>query len=103
MSTICLILDYNYLKEYDFVIVGSGPAGSVLANRLSENPNHTVLLIEAGKVETFMQNIPLFAAFMQSTAYSWDYLTEPQTKACLGINFDFYNNHNSAILQIFKE
>lgn len=70
--------------EYDFIIVGSGSAGSVLANRLSANPDWQILLIEAGDVETLMHQIPLFAAHMQTTASNWNYAAEPQVGVCLG-------------------
>lgn len=72
------------MREYDFIIVGSGPGGCVLANRLTENPNWNVLLIEAGKVETPIENVPVMCAYSQATAYNWDYLIEKSRGSCLG-------------------
>lgn len=73
------------MKEYDFIIVGSGPGGCVLANRLSENPKWNVLLIEAGTVETFFQNIPFAAPFQILTKYNWGYKAERQDDSGFGI------------------
>lgn len=42
-------------------------------------------MIEAGQVETFMQDIPLFAAVNQKTSYDWAYKTERQKYACQGV------------------
>ncbi len=63
----------------DYVIVGAGSAGCVLANRLSENPGSSVLLIEAGGADRH-PNIKIPAAFPNQfhTKLDWDYSTEPE-------------------------
>ena len=66
------------------MIVGSGPAGCVLANRLSENPNWNVLLVEAGTLEGFLENVPIFAPYMFLGRYNWGYNAERQPYSCLG-------------------
>lgn len=63
--------------SYDFVIIGAGSGGSVLANRLTENPNWTVLLLEAGGDESFLTDIPLMAAIWHITDYNWGYKSPP--------------------------
>ncbi|VVC28520.1 Glucose-methanol-choline oxidoreductase, C-terminal,Glucose-methanol-choline oxidoreductase, N- [Cinara cedri] len=74
------------LREYDFIVVGAGSAGSVVANRLSEVPTWNVLLIEAGNEEHFVMDIPLLANVMQFTEANWKYKTMPSDKYCLGMN-----------------
>ena len=70
------------MKSYDFIILGAGSAGCVLANRLSANSNFNVCLIEAGSKDTDMRlHVPLGFAFLgEGSKYSWNYNTEPQTE-----------------------
>lgn len=64
---------------YDYVIVGAGSAGCVLANRLSEDPDVRVLLLEAGGGDR-SPKIKIPAAFGEQfhTKLDWDYATEPE-------------------------
>ncbi|XP_044727063.1 4-pyridoxate dehydrogenase-like [Chrysoperla carnea] len=80
-------------RTYDYIVVGAGTAGCVMANRLSENPNMKVLLIEAGGIETRAMDIPGLAGAFQDTEgildkdvlpepfdpieIDWGYFTEP--------------------------
>lgn len=65
--------------QYDYIIVGAGSAGCVLANRLSENSQHRVLLLEAGPgAGGFFSSMPSgFARFMHSRKFNWLYRSKP--------------------------
>ncbi|KAF5285315.1 hypothetical protein FQA39_LY04414 [Lamprigera yunnana] len=85
---------YSYMPEsdeiinggtYDFIIVGGGSAGAVIANRLSEDPTVSVLLLEAGGYETNFTDIPKYALSVQALEYNWNYHSVPQTTCCLGM------------------
>ncbi|MFY7911488.1 MAG: GMC family oxidoreductase N-terminal domain-containing protein, partial [Emticicia sp.] len=65
--------------RYDFIIIGAGSAGCVLANRLSEDPNNKVLLLEAGGPDKKMEiHIPAGYAKLFKSEVDWGYSTEPQ-------------------------
>ncbi|XP_014294504.1 4-pyridoxate dehydrogenase [Halyomorpha halys] len=70
-------------QEYDFIIAGAGSAGCVLANRLSENPDWKVLLIEAGWRDDYVSDTPFLAEFLTNTEKDWNYTTVDQNQACL--------------------
>ncbi len=67
---------------YDFVIVGGGSAGSALANRLSADPSHRVLVLEAGRPDyrwDVFIHMPAALAFpIGSRFYDWKYESEPE-------------------------
>ncbi len=78
-------------KYYDFIVIGGGSAGAVVANRLSEVSNWNVLLLEAGGDETETSDVPGLAAYLQLSELDWQYKTEPQPSACLAFNDKRYS------------
>nr|CAH7767732.1 unnamed protein product [Callosobruchus chinensis] len=71
---------------YDFIIIGSGSTGSVVANRLSEINHWKVLLLDAGSHSNEFVDIPGFAQITVFSPYGWLYISEEQSKSCLGTN-----------------
>ncbi|KAJ6494980.1 aryl-alcohol oxidase [Mycena vulgaris] len=76
------VADLNKLNiKFDFIVVGGGTAGNAVANRLSENPNHSVLVLEAGGSNADVLDIivPFFCTqATPNTAQDWNYTTTPQ-------------------------
>ncbi|KAK9501045.1 hypothetical protein O3M35_002167 [Rhynocoris fuscipes] len=70
-------------KEYDFIIVGAGSAGSVMANRLTEIPEWNVLLFEAGGEETIESQTPFLAVNVWGGPLDWNYTTTYKSLNCL--------------------
>ncbi|KAF5272019.1 hypothetical protein FQR65_LT05000 [Abscondita terminalis] len=72
--------------EFDFIVVGAGSAGSIVSNRLSENPDWKVLVIEAGDYPSSITQVPKMFFAIAETEEDWGYHMEPSENACLGIN-----------------
>ncbi len=68
------------MSEADYIIIGAGAAGAVLAARLSEDPSVSVLLLEAGgKARGPLFSVPLMTGvLLRSTIANWNYVTEPE-------------------------
>jgi choline dehydrogenase len=70
------------MERFDTIIVGGGSAGCVLANRLSENKSHQVLVLEAGRPDSIWDifiHMPAGLAFpIGNRFYDWGYRSEPE-------------------------
>ena len=66
--------------EFDYVIIGAGSAGSVLASRLTENPEHRVLVLEFGGRDNsiFIRMPTALSIPMNSKRFDWGFMTEPE-------------------------
>ncbi len=67
-------------QAFDYIVIGAGSAGCVLASRLSEEPDRSVLLLEAGGDDShYLLRMPLaFLRAMMNPEFSWGYLSEPE-------------------------
>ena len=67
------------MNAYDYIVVGAGSAGAVLAARLSENPRTQVLLVEAGRANHPYSRFPVsFGLLIDNPAANWRYESEPE-------------------------
>ncbi|KAG7445390.1 uncharacterized protein BT62DRAFT_1007126 [Guyanagaster necrorhizus] len=68
--------------DFDFIIIGGGTAGNVLANRLTEDPNTSVLVLEAGgsTADVLLTQVPFFSPNVSTgTAWDWNFTTTEQS------------------------
>lgn len=80
-----LIYLFNYCR-YDFIVIGSGSAGSTVAGRLAENQQMSVLVLEAGLEEPIAAQVPAFFENLGGTEIDWQYETLPEENSCLNNN-----------------
>ena len=66
-------------RQYDYIIIGAGSAGAVVANRLSADPRNKVLLLEAGPASYGWTRIPVgYARMINNPDVNWLYTSEPE-------------------------
>ncbi|XP_060524828.1 glucose dehydrogenase [FAD, quinone]-like [Cylas formicarius] len=85
-SKLIHVTDSNIYEfgTFDFIIIGAGAAGSVLANRLTEVEQWTVLLLEAGGSDNAFSDVLGFQSYLYNSDMNWRYNSTTQKTCCLG-------------------
>ncbi|KAK9880146.1 hypothetical protein WA026_008661 [Henosepilachna vigintioctopunctata] len=76
--------DIREFGTFDFIVVGAGTSGSVVASRLSEVEGFNILLLEAGGWDDDLTDIPYPSLILQLSDRNWGYYTVPQKNGCYG-------------------
>ncbi|KAK9871962.1 hypothetical protein WA026_015208 [Henosepilachna vigintioctopunctata] len=74
-------------EVFDYIIVGSGAAGSVVASELAKATQSRILLLEAGGYPSPTSDIPAFHPSLQKTTEDWQFHTEKSNESCLSFKF----------------
>ena len=74
------VIRNEWNNNYDYIVVGSGSAGAVIANRLTEDRNINVLLLEAGGAQNNIADMTGLAPSLVGTEADWQYRTVPQRR-----------------------
>ena len=76
------VKDFN--RNFDYIVIGLGSAGSVVAKRLAEDSNISVLGLEAGGSQSAFTDIPKSVLLLPDSVYDWNFTTVPQKRMGLG-------------------
>ncbi|XP_073835212.1 ecdysone oxidase-like [Musca autumnalis] len=76
------LLTQRWPIAHDYIVVGAGNAGSVVASRLSENPHVSVLVLEAGGDPPSLSEVYTLSNLLQNTEYTWNDYAEPNPTSC---------------------